>query len=115
MSLNQTGIKKTEGVTRKNILVAPELAFSLPVKVNATAAIKAGTPLIGNLKARDTAFTAATSATAANATCITLHDIEAGDINATALIFGFVDETKLDASVQTIVDAATKLNITFVK
>ena len=52
--LNQTGIKKTSAVTRKVILIAPELAFSLSCKVANTGVgagedgkkiVKAGTPL----------------------------------------------------------------------
>ena len=81
--LNQTGIKKTSAVTRKVILIAPELAFSLSCKVANTGVaagedgkkiVKAGTPLAGNIEARDTAFTVA----GAEATpCgILLHDVD---------------------------------------
>lgn len=68
--LNQTGIKKVSATTRKTILIAPELAFSLSCKVANTGVeagadgkkiVKAGTPLYGSLLERDTAFTTSTT------------------------------------------------------
>lgn len=125
--LNQTGIKKTSAVTRKVILIAPELAFSLSCKVANTGVaagedgkkiVKAGTPLAGNIEARDTAFTVA----GAEATpCgILLHDVDVteGTANAQFVIFGFVDSTKLEASVTEMLTPAMKAKlpkITFVK
>ena len=116
--INQGGITIVSGVTKNNILIAPELAFTLPCKVVNTGMsadsdgkkiIKAGTPLVGDLKARDTAFTAATASTTSGIAGIILHDVDvtaAGNKNATVVVAGFVDETKLDSSVQTIVDTA---------
>ena len=125
--LNQNGIKKTSAVTRKVILIAPELAFSLSCKVASTGVqagadgkkiIKAGTPLAGNIEARDTAFTVA----GAEATpCgILLHDVDVteGTANAQFVIFGFIDSTKLEASVTEMLTPAMKAKlpkITFVK
>lgn len=125
--LNQTGIKKVSATTRKTILIAPELAFSLSCKVANTGVeagadgkkiVKAGTPLVGSAEARDTAFTVA----GAEATpCgILLHDVDvtSGTANAQFVIFGFVDATKLDESVATMLNAAMKAKlpkITFIK
>ena len=128
--LNQSGITSVTGTTTKNILVAPELAFSLPCMVANTGVVadadskkvvKAGTPLVGDITVRGTAFTAGTAATASGIAGLLLHDLDvtSGTKNAQILVFGFVDETKLDAAVQTIVDTAavkTQLaKITFVK
>jgi len=127
--LNQTGITKTSGTTRKNILIAPELAFSLPCKVASTGVsagtdgkkiVKAGTPLAGDITARDTAFTVAKDTegsdgapATSNATCMLLHDVDvtSGTANASALIFGFVDVSKLESSVVTLLTTAAKSNL----
>lgn len=125
--LNQTGITKTTGVTRKNILIAPELAFSLGCKVSRTGVeagsdgrkiIKAGTPLAGDFTARDTAFTVAKDTGAStpktsDATCVLLHDVDvtSGNANATALIFGFIDVSKLDSTVTAMWTDAAKKNL----
>lgn len=126
MALNQTGIKKITAVTGKTILIAPELAFSLSCKVSKTGVtatdgryiVKAGTPLTGSLEARDTAF----SVTAADGTpCgILLNDVDVteGTANASVLIFGFVDSSKLESSVTTALTAAMRAKlpkITFIK
>lgn len=125
--LNQTGIEKTSAITRKNILIAPELAFSMSCKVansNVVAGedgrkmVKAGTPLVGDLEARDTAFTVATSAD--TPVGILLHDIDVtkGNANASVVVFGFVDTSKLDSAVSAVLDASMKAKlpkITFVK
>ena len=93
--INQGGITIVSGVTKNNILIAPELAFTLPCKVVNTGMledsdgkkiIKAGTPLVGDLKARDTAFTAATASTTSGIAGIILHDVDVtatGNKNAT--------------------------------
>lgn len=125
--LNQTGISKTSAMTRKNILIAPELAFSLSCKVantgveageNGKKIVKAGTPLVGDAEARDTAFTVGG---ADSTPCgILLHDVDvtAGTANAQFVIFGFVDSTKLDDSVVAMLTKEMKAKmpkITFIK
>ena len=125
--LNQTGIKKTSAVTRKVILIAPELAFSLSCKVANTGVeagedgkkiVKAGTPLVGNIEERDTAFTVAGED---DTPCgILLHDVDvtAGTANAQFVIFGFVDSSKLEDSVITMLTTEMRAKlpkITFVK
>lgn len=80
--LNQTGVTKVEGVTRKTILVDEKnsTAFSVVVSNDGVDAgddgrkiIKAGTPVYGNLTARNTAFTVSG---------------ESGDATATASVQG---------------------------
>lgn len=123
--LNQTGITKVSATTRKTILIAPELAFSLSCKVANTGVnagddgkkiILAGTPIKGNLSDRDGVdFVVDTT----SPTGLLLHDLDvtSGTKNAQVLIFGFVDESKLESSVAALVTTA-KANlpkITFVK
>lgn len=121
--LNQTGITKTSGTTRKTILIAPELAFSLSCKIANTGVaevegrkvVLAGTPLKGDLEARDTEFTVAQES---ETPCgIILHDVDVtkGTANAQVVVFGFVDTSKLEGSVLTPEMKAKLPKITFVK
>ena len=124
--LNQTGISKESAVTRKTILIAPELAFTLSCKIANTGVgadsdgkkiVKAGTPLSGNLEVRERAFTVASGS---EATCVLLHDVDvtAGTANAQAVIFGFIDTSKLESSVVSALTQpirASLTKITFVK
>ena len=78
--------------------------------------LKAGTPVKGDLKARNTAFVK--EAAAPNA--ILLHDVDVteGENNGTIVIAGVVDLTKVDASVEALItaDVEAKLNkISFIK
>lgn len=124
--LNQTGITKVSGTTRKTILIAPELAFSLSCKIANTGVVAgedgrklvlAGTPLKGDLEARDTEFTVAQSGE--TPVGIVLHDVDVtkGTANSQVVIFGFVDTSKLESSVvEALADMREKLpKITFVK
>lgn len=128
-------VKETFG-THKNILIAPETALTLGARVTNTGIdadsdgrkiLKAGTPLYGDIQARDTAFVKATTTPATeqtpastNAVCVILHDVDvtAGAENATIVLAGCVDLLKLDATVQTLIDSTVvaKLDkIVFVK
>ena len=124
--LNQTGITRVAGTTRKTILIAPELAFSLSCKVENTGVsagedgrkvVKAGTPVSGNLQERDTAFKVASAGD--TPVGIILHDVDVtkGTANSQVVIFGFVDISKLEESVATTVKSmeAKLPKITFVK
>jgi hypothetical protein len=114
--LNQTGVKTVSATTRKIILIAEDKAVALPCMVSNDGVeasdgkkiIKAGTPLSGSITARGTAFKVATSAT--NVAGIILHDLDVtdGTKNAQVLIFGFVDESKLDSSVKTLLTSDIK-------
>lgn len=115
--LNQSGIKKVSATTRKIILIAPELAFSLSCKVANTGVeagddgkkmVLAGTPLVGDLEKRDTAFTVASEG---DTPCgILLHDVDvtAGNANGSVVIFGFVDSSKLESSVAEKLDSTMR-------
>jgi hypothetical protein len=128
--LNQTGIRKVSAGMNKSILEDDKLFFSMSCKVVGTGTkansdgnkiIKAGTPLAGDLQNRDIAFTVATSAD--NVVGILFNDVDVTDVadgdsvNATVIVFGFVNVDKLDESVKTALtaDIQKALNITFVK
>lgn len=107
--LNQTGFKTVAGTTRKTILVDEmnSTAFSVVVSntgVNADSEgkkiIKAGTPVRGNLRARNTPFVVDTTSPIG----VILHDVDvtAGNANSQVVVFGFIDISKLDASVQSM-------------
>lgn len=84
--------------------------------------LKAGTPMTGNLEARGTAFSkASTTEGVSNAVGVLLHDVDvtAGNENATLLIFGFVDLNKVDTTTAALVTSAVKTalkgGVTFLK
>lgn len=119
--LNRSGITKTDYTAPKQILADPSLQFSVgclvPTSVvdSATTA-KAGTPIHVDLNNINTACKKVDNRTVfANA--VLLHDVDLsnGQANGTALIFGFIDLSKVDATTQTLLktslskDSATKL------
>lgn len=121
--LNQSGIIKVTGVAPTQILLNTDLQYSMGVVVTNTGLtadsegkkiLKAGTPITGNLDARTTAFTKATttgdSTPVSNAVGVLLHDVDVtkGSANGTILIFGFVNTNRLDSTVKTLIDAAVK-------
>lgn len=121
---------KKYGAPEKQIMVADELTFSLGAVIGNTGVeadsngrkiIKAGTPLYGDLTARETAFVKeTTTSNTSNANAIALHDVDVtdGSANGTIVVFGFVDLNKLDSSVQTLLTADVKkalTKITFIK
>lgn len=112
--LNQTQVRTTVGTTRKTILVDEKNSTAVSCIISSAAVeadgsgrkiVKAGTPLTGNLKNRTVAFT--TTADASNVVGIAMHDVDvtAGSANGAVLIFGTVDWSKLDSSVQTALTA----------
>ena len=128
--LNKTGVTKVVGTAPVQILFNVQNQFSVGIKVddanyvteNGHKIVKAGTPLSGNLEARETAFVkATTSSGSSNAVGILLHDVDVteGDTNGTLLIWGFVDLNKLDtattALITTEVKTALKGGVTFLK
>jgi hypothetical protein len=102
----------------KQIMIADSEMISLPVKIadtGVTAAdgkkiVKAGTPITGDLKTRNTAFTVATE----NVVGIVLHDVDVteGTNNGVVVVFGVVDLEKLESDVQKLItnDIETELN-----
>ena len=129
--LNQSGVTTVNATTPKSILWAPETAVAVPCVVDNTGVsagsdgkkmLMAGTPLSGDLTARNTAFKkAATSGEpASNAVGLLLHtvDVTNGKQNATVLVSGLVDLNKLDSATAALITAEVKAAlplITFVK
>ena len=109
-------VKKEEYGTDKHILIANNsYMVTLPAVIDTANAsedddgvlrIKAGTPLYGNIRKRDTAFK--TRAVEQTPTCILLHDIIVengqGTANGTIVLAGVVDLLKLDADVVEAID-----------
>lgn len=117
-------IKKETYGADKNILIAPELAFSIGCIVGNDGVtensegrkiIKAGTPVgstVNVLENRQTVLTVGD----ANAQGVVLHDVDVtdGNANATLVVKGTVDLLKLDVQITTA--AKEKLTqITFMK
>ena len=118
--LNQTEFKTVSGSTRKIILVDEKNSTAVSCKVantgisadaNGRKIAKAGTPLAGDLTARGTAFTkATTTGGVSNAVGILLHDVDVtdGTKNAQVVIFGTFDLNKFESDVAALIDSATK-------
>lgn len=132
--LNQTGIKKTTYGEPVQILFNVQNQVSVGIRVDDAYSVTrdgrkivpAGTPLSGDLTARNTAFVQAKDATSAGndgkaATGVLLHDVDVtdGDANGTLLIWGFVDLTKVDSTTAALITATrmTELagKVTFLK
>ena len=131
--LNNTGITKVTGAAPVQILFNVQNQMSVSIVVDDAYSVTrdgkkivpAGTPLSGDLTARETAFVQAKDATSAGndgkaATGVLLHDVDVtnGDNNGTLLIWGFVDLNKLDTTTAALITATRKSemkNITFLK
>lgn len=129
-------VKTTKFGVDKNILIAPELAFTMGCLVgnsgvtadsNGRKIIKAGTPVgstVDVFENRQTVLIVTNTANAQSAAAtdgknskgILLHDVDVtdGDMNATLVVAGYVDLLKLD--VTPVADAKTALSrILFMK
>lgn len=131
MNLNKSGIRKTDYVSENQILFCTEGYVGVGVVVDTTAGteddatgrtiVKAGTPLTGDLTARATAFTKASTGASSNVVGVLYRDLDVtdGDANATLMIAGYVNIDRLDSTVQAMitndVKTALKGNITFLK
>lgn len=124
---NNTGITKVTGAAPVQILFNVQNQMSVSIVVDDAYSVTrdgkkivpAGTPLSGDLTARETAFVQAKD-TSAPATGVLLHDVDVtnGDNNGTLLIWGFVDLNKLDTTTAALITATRKSemkNITFLK
>lgn len=106
--LNKRGIVKADYATPKQILADPSLQFSVGCLVPANIGnSKAGTPIrvdLNNLN--DACKKVDNTETFANA--VLLHDVDVsnGQTNGTALIFGFVDLNKIDATTRALLTKA---------
>ena len=118
--LNNTGIKKETYGSGKQILFAVEHQVSMGIIVKQSVGVtegtkkiaKAGTPLAGNLDARETAFTEATTSTStgSDAVGILLHDVDVTveDNNGAILLFGFVNTNMIDDATKEKITADVK-------
>lgn len=102
---------------RKTILIGQESYYAaLPVKISGSAntTVKAGEPIIGDLKDRGTAFTVGTS----GAVGINLHEVKLdsdGYGNATCVFRGVIDAKKIDSTVATHIGTANIAGIDLVE
>lgn len=130
---NMSGITKVEGAAPKQILFNVQNQMSVGIKLaqdfagavteNGRKIVKAGTPLTGDLTARDTAFTAEVTSEAgvSNAVGVLLHDVDVTDAigNGSLLIWGFVNLNRIDsttaAKITAGVKTALKGSVTFLK
>lgn len=120
--LNQSGITKVTGAAPVQILfnvqnqmsVGVKLAknFDGAVEVNGRKIVKAGYPLNGDLTNRATAFVKAVDSTNP-AVGILLHDVDVtdGDANATLLIWGFVNLSRVDETTATLITETRKTEL----
>lgn len=128
--LNQSGIKKTTGAAPVQILFNVQNQMSVGIKLaknfagavteNGRKIVKAGTPLNGDLTARNTNFIAAkdettpgTSGDGKPAVGILLHDVDVtdADANATLLIWGFVNLSRVDSTTAALITATRKTEL----
>lgn len=120
--LNNTGIKTETLGSGNQILFAVEHQVSIGAVVAQAVGVaegnkkiaKAGTPVTGNLEARETAFT---SATADNVVGILLHDVDvtSGDNNGSVLLFGFVNTNRIDDTTKAKVTDEIKKALPMIK
>lgn len=121
---NKTGIKKTTGAAPVQILFDVQNQVSVSIVVDdgysvtrdGRKIVPAGTPLSGDLTARETAFVKAVD-TSNPATGVLLHDVDVtdGDTNGTLLIWGFVDLNKVDSTTAALITATRKSEIPSIK
>lgn len=127
--LNNTGIKKTTYGGPVQILFNVQNQMSVGIKLaknfagavteNGRKIVKAGTPLSGDLTARGTAFVAAADDSTGSAgdgkpaVGVLLHDVDVtdADANATLLIWGFVNLSRVDSTTATLITAARKTEL----
>lgn len=118
---NNTGVVREVYGNRNQILFAVEHQVSVgvvvddseAVAVNGKKIVKAGTPLSGDLEARETPFTKGTD----TFTGVLLHDVDVtyGENNGTLLIFGFVNLNRLENDVQAKITDAVKSSLNMIK
>lgn len=118
--LNRTNIKKETFTNAVQILFNVQNQMSVGVIVDDAYSVTrdgrkivpAGTPLSGDLTARNTAFVKAVDTTNP-ATGILLHDVDVtdGDANGTLLIWGFVDLNKVDSTTAALITSTRKTEL----
>lgn len=128
--LNDGRIVKSTYVAPTQILADPNLQFSVGCIVPSVAGndagdgrkiAQAGLPIVVDLKSLNSACKVA-NATTDLANAVLLHDVDVtkGQNNGTALIFGFVDMSKVSSDMASKIDSVfsasgASKNITFIK
>lgn len=131
---NRSGISKTTATAPTQILADVDNQFAVgcivPSTMQSTAndgarkIVKAGTPLkidLSNLQTPAAAPTtnpaASSSSTASDMNAVLLHDVDvtAGNANGSALVFGFVNINRIDATTAAKLKAGTFGLLTFLK
>lgn len=92
----------------KTILIAPELAFTIPVIVKGATTsdkktiIKAGSPLGGSVSVLENRQTPLEVSGSDGAQGILLHDVDVtdGDANGTLVVSGYIDLNRIDEDVE---------------
>lgn len=119
-------IESTVNVNQILFCTDPQVSVGIVVGQNAAVTegdrkiVKAGTPLYGDLTARNTTFVKAVDSTAP-AKGVLLHDVDVteGAANGTLLIFGFVNMNRLDTATAALITGTrqTELSgkVTFLK
>lgn len=116
-------IIKTDFKSKKNVLLAPHLAFEIGVQVSNTGVsttngkkiIPAGTPIGGTtsvLSKRDTVLSVTNnSSTGANAQGVLRDDLDVtnGNANGTMIVSGVIDESKCPTIDNTVKTALTHI------
>lgn len=112
--LNQTGVKTASYGMHSSFIVDDRNSTSFScmvtdanaVVVDGKKMLRMGTPLSGDLTARETPFEAASSG--ANAVGLLVHDVEVtnGTANAQVMVFGFADISKVHPDVATMIRSA---------
>lgn len=113
--LNQTKVTIKKGTAATTILVDEKNSTAVSIVIGDTGVtanasgeklVKAGTPVKGDLKNRNTPFTVAADGT--GAVGVILHDVYVtdGKANSQAVIFGIVDISKVESDVATMLTAA---------
>ena len=122
--LNNSGIKKQVLGAPQQILLNPDMQFSVGVVVSnaefvtegGKKLVKAGTPLVGDLDARNTAFTVV-NGNDSSVQGVLLHDVDVteGNANGTLLIMGFVNTNRIDSTTKSKFSSGVKSAIPMVK
>ena len=123
---NRSGITTVSAVSSKQILADVKNFFSVGCIVDKTDGVlvdgrkimKAGTPVVIDLTNLQTPVVSETTAEgASDANAILLHDVDVtdADANGAALLFGFVNFNRLDASVQTLMTAEVQAALSDIK
>lgn len=111
-------VETIEYGVRKNILIGAESYYiALPAQISNSGVttddrgrkiVKAGTPIVGDISKRDTAFTKTTGSD--TPTAVLLHDVDVtdGNNNGTIILAACIDTLKLDSDVKALITDTVK-------